>query len=131
MNDAPRSSTVDTAARILRPSRRPDVAAGLLLGVLLVGELPGVGGDYRRVIGLAMRDAALAVYADADRVLSELLSAPDGEYVDEDNSTCSTCDGDPVDRIVALGAELDAANARVDRLTAELAGYRRREAGAA
>ncbi|WP_103348963.1 hypothetical protein [Amycolatopsis sp. CA-128772] len=131
MNDAPRPSTVDTVARTLRPSRRPDVAAGLLLGVLLVGELPGIDADHRRVIGLAMRDAALAVHPEADRVLAELLAAPAGEYVDEDDSTCSTCDGDPVDRIVALGAELDAANARCDRLTTELAGYRRREAGAA
>lgn len=75
-----------TLSRDLRRSRRPDVAAGLLLAAELVRQLPDIPLDYARVITIALQDAAAEIYEQADdELLVELLANPDGEWVDEDH----------------------------------------------
>lgn len=109
----------------LRPSRRPDVSAGMLLAGNLVTDLLDVSADLGRVITIAVGDAARAVYPYASEVLNELVNHPSGEWVDEDDLCCHQCDGEPNDVIVALRDQLDAAYARIDMLTVELARARR------
>lgn len=120
---APRTEptiTVDEITRKLRLSRRADVAAGVLLGVLQLAELVDIDPYHRRVISIAMRDAAHAIHREADTVFAELVHAPDGEWVDEDELACPTCDGEPADRITALADELNAAHERNAKLVAEV-----------
>lgn len=119
--NAPRTVRVDELVRTLRPSRRADVAAGVLVAVLQLAELPDIDPDHRRVISLALRDLAHAFHPEADTVFAELVHAPDGVWVDEDELACPTCDGQPNDRITALSDELDAQIGRNTELVTEVA----------
>ncbi|MGW5720810.1 hypothetical protein ACWEVP_31875 [Amycolatopsis sp. NPDC003865] len=119
--NAPRTVRVDELVRTLRPSRRPDVAAGVLVAVLQLAELPDIDADHRRVISLALRDLAHAFHPEADTVFAELVHAPDGVWVDEDELACPTCDGQPNDQITALTDQLDAAVGRNSGLVIEVA----------
>jgi hypothetical protein len=103
-------SSIDLAglARHLRPSRRPDVAGGLLLAAELIIQ------SVNREVWLSLRDAAVALYPEAgDELLDELLTFPDGEHVNEDDLVCQTCDGEPQQTIVEL-------RCRIEELTRQL-----------
>jgi hypothetical protein len=119
--NAPRTVRVDELVRTLRPSRRADVAAGVLVAVLQLAELPDIDSDHRRVVSLALRDLAHAFYPEADTVFAELTHAPDGAWVNEDELACPTCDGQPNDTITALSDQLDAQIGRNTALVTEVA----------
>lgn len=117
---SPKPSALDRVAVTLRPSRRPDVAAGIRFGALLVRHHESVDSVSRHRVVCALEDAAEVVYPYAAEVVTELFNNPDGEWQDEDDMVCSNCDGEPQAVITALRDERDAAYARIDRLAIDL-----------